>query len=423
MRLIYRLIIRLSAVLLPILTLWAAVFYYAMVEEINDETDDSLEDYAVMIIRRVLTGNELPSSGDGTNNTYTVERLPDDTNTALQINFRDEKVYIPEKRETEPARVVTIIFADAQNRKYKIEVSTPTFERIDLLRSVFLHIVALYVILTLTIITVTAVIFHYSMRPLYALLKWLDNYHPGKGVKDLPNKSNVVEFKKLTKAAYDTIERAENYMERQKQFIGNASHELQTPLAILSTRIEWIMDNTSLTEEQFTELSKMRQSLHRLVKLNRTLLLLSKIDSGQFPEKKAINMVEIINNEIEVYREIYADCGISCTTHLPERYIVEMNESLATTMVTNLLKNAFVHSTPESNVKISIEKNRLTISNNGEKPLDSTRLFDRFYTSGKKESTGLGLALVKSIAERYGFRIAYTFIGKRHTFSIDLRNN
>ncbi|MBO7301732.1 MAG: HAMP domain-containing histidine kinase [Bacteroidaceae bacterium] len=420
MKLIYRLIIRLSAVLLPILALWAAIFYYAMVEEINDETDDSLEDYAVMIIRRVLTGNELPSSGDRTNNTYSVELLPEGTDTPLQISFRDEKVYIPEKRETEPARVVTIIFADAQHRKYKIEVSTPTFERIDLLQSVLLHIIALYIILTLTIITVTAVIFHYSMRPLYALLKWLDNYHPGKGVDDLPANSNIPEFKKLTKAAHDTIERAEQYMERQKQFIGNASHELQTPLAILSTRIEWIIDNTQLTEEQFAELSKMRQSLHRLVKLNRTLLLLSKIDNGQFPEKKAVDLVEIIENEVEIYKDIYADCGISCTTTLPTRYIVEMNESLATTMVTNLIKNAFVHSELGSNVGITIEKGLLTISNDGEEQLDGTRLFDRFYTSGKKESTGLGLALVKSIATRYGFEIKYAFCNKRHQFSVKM---
>ena len=420
MKLIYRLIIRLSAVLLPVLALWAAVFYYAMVEEINDETDDSLEDYAVMIIRRVLTGNELPSSGDGTNNTYTVELLPDEAEIPLQISFRDEKVYIPEKRETEPARVVTIIFADAHNRKYRIEVSTPTFERIDLLQSVFLHIIALYVILTLTIISVTAVIFHYSMKPLYALLKWLDNYHPGKGVGDLPAKSNIPEFKKLTKAAHDTIERAERYMERQKQFIGNASHELQTPLAILSTRIEWIIDNTTLTEEQFAELSKMRQSLHRLVKLNRTLLLLSKIDNGQFPEKRAIDLVEVIESEVEIYREIYAGNGISCTTNLPSRYIANMNESLASTMVTNLIKNAFVHSEEGSNISISIEKGILTISNDGNEPLDETRLFDRFYTSGKKDSTGLGLALVKSIAARYGFEIKYTFHNKRHQFSVKM---
>ena len=130
--------------------------------------------------------------------------------------------------------------------------------------------------------------------------------------------------------------------------------------------------------------------------------------------------MELIGNEVEIYSEIYAGCGISCNVNLPARYVVEMNESLATTMVTNLIKNAFVHSEPGSNVGITIEKGLLTISNDGEEQLDGTRLFDRFYTSGKKESTGLGLALVKSIAERYGFEIKYAFCNKRHQFSVKM---
>lgn len=421
MKLIYRVILRLTAALLPILLLWATIFYYAMVEEINDETDDSLEDYAELIIRRTLTGQELPSPGDGSNNTYTIEVLPDTAKYTTQLTFEDKEIYIPEKFETEPARVITIVFLDNNGRAYRVTVSTPTFERADLMESVLIHIMVLYVILTLTIIVVTTLIFRYSMRPLYALLKWLDNYHPGKGVDNLPTNSSIIEFKKLTKAAHDTIERAEKYMEKQNQFIGNASHELQTPLAVLSTRIEWIIDNTPLTDEQFAELSRMRQSLHRLVKLNRTLLLLSKIDNRQFPDKKDIDLVELINNEVDIYREIYADNGIHCSTNLPQTFFVKMNESLATTMVTNLIKNAFLHSAAGSEIKISIEKGKLIISNDGDEELDGTRLFDRFYTSGEKGSTGLGLALVKSIAKASQFSVEYQFREKRHTFIVYLQ--
>ena len=228
---------------------------------------------------------------------------------------------------------------------------------------------------------------------------------------------DIIEFKKLTRAAYSTIERAESYMERQKQFIGNASHELQTPLAILGTRIEWMIDNTQLTEEQFTELSKMRQSLHRMNRLNRTLLLLSKIENNQFPEKAEIDLVEIINNEIGIYSEIYGD-SIKCNTCLPERFIVKMNESLATTMITNLIKNAFLHANEEGAIDISIKKGVLVIANNGSEALDGSRLFDRFYTSGKKGSTGLGLALVKSIADSYNFKVEYSFKEGKHCFAV-----
>ena len=418
MKLIYRITIRLSLILLPILLVWAAVFYYSMVEEINDETDDSLEDYAEMLIRRTLTGNELPGQNDGSNNTYSIELLSNGTRHEHKIEFQDKRVYIPEKRETEPARVLKMTFSDTEGNNYLLTVSTPTFEREDLLLSVLWHLVALYAILMVTILAVTTLVFNYSMRPLYRLLDWLDNYHPGNGVDNLPTDSRTEEFKKLTESARSTIERAEKYFERQKQFIGNASHELQTPLAVLGTRIEWMIDNTPLTEQQFAELTKMRQSLHRLSRLNRTLLLISKIENAQFNEKHDVDIVELIENELKIYKEIYAGKEIVCNTALPSRFIVSMDESLATTLVTNLIKNSFLHTADGGNISITIKEGTLTIANNGEEALDAARLFDRFYTSGKSGSTGLGLALVKSIADFYKFGLEYSFTSGRHHFAV-----
>lgn len=421
MKLIYRVTFRLSIVLLPILLLWSTVFYFSMVDEINDETDDSLEDYAEMLVRRTLTSGELPGQNNGNNNTYSIELLPQGYSKELYMTFEDRQVYIPEKRETEPARTLTMTFSDSNDQVYLLTVSTPTFERQDLLLAVFWHLVALYVILTLSILAVTALIFNYSMRPLYRLLQWLDGYNLGNGVDDLPMCTHITEFKKLTESARSTIERAEKYYERQKQFIGNASHELQTPLAVLGTRIEWMIDNTQLTEEQFAELTKMRQSLHRLSRLNRTLLLISKIENAQFNEKHDVDVVELIENELEIYKEIYAGKEIVCGTALPARFIVSMDESLATTLVTNLIKNAFLHTADGGTIDISLKDGTLTVSNSGEEALDTTRLFDRFYTSGKSGSTGLGLALVKSIAEFYRFGLDYSFTHGRHCFGVIFR--
>ena len=418
MKLIHRITLRLSLILLPILLVWAAVFYYTMVGEINDETDDSLEDYAEMLVRRTLTGGELPGQSDGSNNTYSIELLPDSVHHDQILEFKDEKVYIPEKRETEPARVLNMTFSDGGGNTYLLTVSTPTFEREDLLLAVFWHLVALYAILVVTILAVTALVFNYSMRPLYKLLEWLDNYHPGNGVDDLPTDSQTAEFKKLTESARSTIERAEKYFERQKQFIGNASHELQTPLAVLGTRIEWMIDNTQLTEDQFAELTKMRQSLHRMSRLNRTLLLISKIENAQFNEKDDVDIVELIRREAEVYEEVYGYKEIECRVELPERFVVTMDESLATTMVTNLIKNAFLHTAEGGSIIISIKDGELYVANSGDEALDATRLFDRFYTSGKSGSTGLGLALVKSIAEFYKFGLEYSFVEGKHRFAV-----
>ena len=418
MKLIYKVTARLALVILPLLLLWATVFYFAMVNEVNDETDDSLEDYAEMVAKRVITGEELPSPGDGSNNTYAIELLPATQQYKDSKVYEDREVYLPQKGETEPARVLTMIFHDNDGIAYRLVVSIPTFEREDVIEAILIHLVMLYTVLVCTILIVTVLVFKFSMKPLYSLLKWLDGYRPGNGTGGFPDEDSVLEFRKLTSAARETIERAENHLERQKQFIGNASHELQTPLAVLGNRIEWMMDNTTLTEEQFTELSKMRQSIHRLTRLNRTLLLLSKIDSGHFLDRSNVDIVSIIENELETYNEIFADKGVACNAVLPKTFVVSMDEMLATTMVTNLLKNAFVHSPTGGVVEVTMSNGVLSVSNSGDEALDKERVFDRFYTSGKSGSTGLGLALVKSIAGYYNYALKYSYNNGKHCFEV-----
>ena len=418
MKLLYSIIWRMAVALLPILALWSVVFYFSMVEEINDETDDSLEGYAELIIRRALAGVELPTPGDGSNNSYTLELLGDAALTPTSMAYSDSLVYIHEKRETEPARVLTAHFHDALGQAYRLVVTMPTFERADLLLSVFWHILSLYLVVVLTVFIATILVFKRIMRPLYRLLAWLDKYTPGKGVKGFPASSSVVEFDKLLYSAKSTIARAESYFEQQKEFLGNASHELQTPLAVIGNRIEWLMNNTELSEEQAMELYKMQQSLRCLVRLNRTLLLLTKIDNGQFPDAVDVNIAEILRSEAETYSEIYADRGLECRIDASRHLVVRMNEELALILVTNLVKNAFLHSPGGACVECVVTENSVVVSNNGDAPLDEQRLFDRFYKAGKSGNTGLGLALVGAVVRYYGYKVHYSFAAGKHRFEV-----
>ena len=418
MKLLNTVLARLAVALLPILALWSVIFYFAMVEEINDETDDSLEGYAELIIRRTLAGRELPAVGDGSNNSYTLEFLGHNTAVVPSMQYSDSLVYIHEKKETEPARVLTAHFADAEGAMYRLLVTMPTFEREDLLASVFWHIIVLFLAVVLTIFLATIFVFHRSMRPLYGLLGWLERYTPGKGVNNFPASPSVVEFRKLIDSARATITRAESHFEQQKQFIGNASHELQTPLAVLGNRIEWMLDNTALSDEQAAELNKMQQALRRLVRLNRTLLLLAKIDNGQFPDVADVDIAALIRDEAETYSEIYAARGIECVVDLPQSIVMRMNEELAAILVTNLLKNAFLHSPEGGKILIYAAGDTIFFTNSGSEPLDSTRLFHRFYKQGKTGNTGLGLALVGSIARSYKMDVGYSFEAGRHIFAL-----
>ena len=421
MRLIYRIVVRLGIALLVIMSLWATMFYFAMVDEIRDETDDSLEDYSALIITRVLAGRELPQVGDGSNNSFTL--TPVDAAYAAarpHLKYEDHNFYIAEKQETEPARVLTTIFHDEQGRYYELQVATPTFEKDDLFHALLSWIVLLYLVLLLITLGVTTLIFYGNMRPLYAMLQWLDKYKPGVKRSPVPVDTQVKEVARLGRALQGAVDRSEELVERQSQFIGNASHELQTPLAIIGNRVEWLLDEGNLTEEQAAELFKIQSTLGRAVRLNKTLLLLTKIENGKFPESTMVDVAALVEEAVEMYNEIYSSRQMQVKVDVGEGLKVEMNESLATTMVSNLIKNMYVHSAEGSSGSVRISSGRLIVENDGEQALDGERIFDRFYQGPKsKGSMGLGLPLVAAVCRTYSLGISYQFRQGRHCFMVD----
>ncbi len=420
MKLSYRILWSLLAALVPIMALWVVLFYSAMIGEINDEADDSLQDYAELIISRCNEGRPLPSLNSGSNNSYMIEPI-DESELALYegVAFCDREVYIPEKRETEPARVMTRTFTDRQGRHYRLEVAMPTFEKEDLRETILYWVVSLFALLLVVVVVISSLVFRGAMRPLYALLRWLDGYVPGKGVEPVPNNTSVEEFCRLNQAAQSAVDRWEELMDRQRQFTGNASHELQTPLAVIGNRVDYLIDHTSPSEEQLRELAKIQQSLRHSVRLNRTLLMLARIDSGQVAESSEVDIASLVEDVRLTLGEVYEYRSLSCSQQGVAHHHIYINEALARTLVTNLLKNAYIYTEEGGAIEVELTAERLMVSNSGKEPLERDRVFDRFYTHTSREgSTGLGLAIVKSICDHYGYDIEYDFSCDKHHFTI-----
>ncbi len=259
-----------------------------------------------------------------------------------------------------------------------------------------------------------------SNRPLYKLLDWLDKYKVGEKNTPLDNETDITEFKKLNEAAVKNMKRAEEVFEEQKQFIGNASHEIQTPLAVCRNRLENLMDDETLTEEQLNELSKTYHTLEYITKLNKSLLLLSKIDNRQFTDLQIIDINSIIKKNIQDYEEVYSYMNIDTQIIESGIFMIEINEMLANILVNNLIKNAYTHNIENGRICIEISSAKLLFSNTGqEKSLDPKLVFERFYQGSKKEgSTGLGLALVKSICDLEQLHIRYFLENNLHNFEV-----
>lgn len=425
MKLFHLVLWRISLALIVVLTVWAGFFYMAVVEEVNDEVDDTLEDYSEGLIIRALSGEDMPTASNGSNNQYYLYEVSESYAASHpQITYRDEMVFITEKSETEPARVLITIFRTEDERYMELVVYTPTIEKLDLLRAILGWIIFLYVLLLLIILSINIWVFRKNMKPLYVLLKWLDTSQLGKKNEPLENTTKITEFRKLNAATMAFAERGEKLFEQQKTFIGNASHEMQTPLAICRNRLEMLMEDETLTEHQLNELIKTHQTLENLTRMNRSLLLLCKIENGQFADTRSVCLNDILAHYLDDYKEVYAYRNITVTVTTDSSFCVEMNDSLVSVLVTNLLKNSFVHNIDGGFIYIKITADTFEISNTGEKPLDRERIFERFYQGQKKEgSTGLGLALVDSICKANHLKIDYTYVENRHIFTISKQNS
>lgn len=421
MKLIYKIIGRISVALLVLMAGWAVAFYFILTDEINDETDDTLENYAHYIIMRALAGEELPASDNGTNNTYYITEI-DESYAAENpaVRYMDEMVYIYSKMETEPARVLKTIFRDGDDRFFELTVAIPSYEKQDLQSRILWWLLILYVILLVAVIGVNAWIIRRSFHPLYVLLDWLDGLKLGEAVPPLSNDTDITEFRKLNEAMMRMAERNNEMFDEQRLFIGNAAHELQTPVAVCRNRLELLAADPSLGETQLEQIGSVMHTLDHLSRLNRTLLLLTKIENRQFPDSADIDIAALVRKLAGDYDEVYAYRGVRAEVREEGRPVVRMNETLASVLLNNLVKNAFIYSPEGGAVEVVVADSSVSVSNSATGgPLDPAVVFRRFYRGGNREgSAGLGLALVESVCRMYGLSVSYDYREGRHVFVV-----
>ena len=215
------------------------------------------------------------------------------------------------------------------------------------------------------------------------------------------------------------IERNEIVFHQQKQFIENASHELQTPLAIVINKIDLSIQNGELDKKNFNFLNDVKNDLRRMAGLNKSLLMLSKIENNQFNKISNVNFNVLINDLVKSYEDFIGYKKINL--HFVEKEVFEatFDPDLANILLSNLLKNAVKYSYQNGIINIITEKERLIFQNTGSGiPLDKSLIFNRFYKQGSDQgSTGLGLSIIKTIIKQYPqWDVTYEFDDGMHYF-------
>lgn len=423
MKLLHYTLRNLLAPLLLLFAGWGFLFYGMILHEIDDETDDSLENYKDLIIRAALADSSLLKDHVDMLTRYYIREVSAEEARPDDDEFYDSTVYIDMEMEDEPVRGLRTWFMTSDHRFYELTIETSTLEKEDMVQTILWSISLLYLSLIGCILIVIHLAFRRSFKPLYKLLDWLKHFHLGKDNPPLHNPSRIEEFGILSATVEESSRRSNALYQQQKQFVENASHELQTPLAVCLNKLELLGEHPDCTESQLREIASLHQTVGRVIRLNKSLLLLSRIDNKQFPDTREICLNAPLRDLLESFSQLYEHKAVRLEIDDRVPLICTMNESLAATLLTNLVKNAFVHNMEEGRIRITTARQTLEIANTGpDTPLDTDILFNRFARqSGRKESTGLGLAIVKSIADLYAIHITYAFQTGLHVFRLTFR--
>ncbi len=404
--------------LLGIIALWASLFYMVILEEVYDNIDDGLKNSKLLIIREAYANPELLETREFGISQFKVKPLPKGPLYDFSDKFISGFEYMEYDNDDEPVRYLETVFNDKDGNPYQLTIRASIVEEDELMEDLMTALIALYFMLVISIALLNHIILRKVWKSFYTLLDRLKGFKLGSGQIFKSPGSPVTEFKMLGKELEEMLQRNEAVYSSQKQFIENASHELQTPLAISLNKLDLIMERNNLSEIQAKEIAKVSDTLSRLVRLNKSLLMLSKIENRQFDNKENIDFNTLTNNITEDFTDLAEFKNISISTVSTGQLIYSMNRDLATTLISNLLKNAIVHTEAGGKIEVIIDRNMLTVANTGNTPLDSEKIFSRFYRDlSKEQSTGLGLSIVQSIAASYKLKAEYSYEGK-HMFKI-----
>lgn len=368
---------------------------------------------AKKIIRSNDFSQSIVLSSDGYSKIKLVNTVP------KKSLIKDTLIYDPiEKEQVE----YTILrgFYQFKKHNYQIDIFESNIEEEELLEGLWAGFGILLLFLGIGFLVVNWIISKTLWKPFYSTIQQLSNYQIQEHKQFQLTSASTLEFEQLNTTLNAMTNKLYSDFIQHKEFAENASHEMQTPLAIIKANLSVLMQAQNLTENEMNAIESIENTVKKLSSLNRTLLLLTKIENKQFTEQKSINLADLIKYQLANYSEQIDAKDITLHIDLQNSFYREMNPTLADILVSNLIHNAIRHNVIGGQLSIVSDANGFSISNTGDSlPFPSSEMFLRFRKStSTSESIGLGLSLVKSIAETYNMNIHYAFSDQVHTFKL-----
>lgn len=340
------------------------------------------------------------------------EMRPDSTYTLLRQNKYDPDGYI------NGFRGLSTYFL-LQGRPYHLVVETNVEEAGETIVAITTVTVFFFLLLLAGFIVLNKRISKRLWEPFYRTLEKVKGFNISRQQAIQFEKTSISEFSELNEALQRLIEADMTAYRQQKEFTENASHELQTPLAIIRSKLDLLLQSSTLTSEQSAIIEQATRALSRVSRINRNLLLLARIENNQFADREQINLSRMLAENLLLLDEHLSNKGIEREKDIDDEVWVTGNKTLVETLVSNLLLNAIRHSPAGGVLKVQLSAHQLRISNTGTHALKTEGLFQRFTNiSRESPGSGLGLAIIKQVCNRYGWNIDYSYLEDFHVFTV-----
>lgn len=408
--------------LLPvIMAVWASLFYYSTVGRVEKSIDDGLEHYKMLIIQKASQDSTILQHQDFNERNYAIQFIDREVALGVTDFYLDTMMYMLSEDDFEPFRMLKTAFKEKDNY-YLLRVVSSTLEKDALVADLLTSMIYLYVVLLLSILIINNLVLRRIWKPFYILLDKMEKFSLDKNPEITPTPNHVVEFRYLDDHLIRLTKQSVATYISQKQFLENAAHELQTPLAISINKLELLAENDDIPETHLQTIVQVTRHLERLTRLNKVLLLLTKIENQQFTEVKQVFVNGMIRQLMEQFEDLAESrrIDIQLESHGDLYWLV--NTDLAAILISNLIKNALVHSRPGRRINILIKYNELTIINASDgEALNADQIFERFNkNSSDIQRVGLGLAIARAICQASGLYLGYRFDENQHHFFVKI---
>ncbi len=417
MKLISKTLLNFLLISLPLLIIAGFFSYYLIKSDLRDGTEEELSKekvYAEKLIQTFRNPQTVYLTLDSLSSIQLFKGI------SFKSSYTDTLIFDITENENVGYRKLKSYYSFNGN-EYQIILLKTTMQEDELLEGIFSAFTIISLFLMIAFFIVNWLVSKALWKPFYNTLSKLNTYDIKNHEQQQFLKTNTLEFQQLNTALTKMTDKIHIDYLQQKEFTENASHEMQTPLAVIKANLTQLMQSTTLSESDMNNLQTIENTTKKMASLNKALILLSKIENNQFKENELISVNKIINKVINNFADLIEVKNIKLNLNLKDDLQLTINPTLAEILLSNLVQNAIRHNVNGGIINIDLMQNKLIISNSGEAlTINSNGLFTRFKKNdASKDSLGLGLAIVKSICNIYQLNIDYSYSNQLHTFTLN----